>query len=56
MWALSVRFDPARSTRNQQGAFNTPGPLPPVGAREITSRIIMELVPPLSGKKCQSLD
>ncbi len=52
MWALSVRFDPARSAQIINRGRSTPlDPSLPVAAREITSRIIMDACTPFEWKE-----
>lgn len=52
IWALSVRFEPARSTQIINRGRSTPlDPSLPVAAREITSRIIMDACTPFEWKE-----
>jgi 4-hydroxy-3-polyprenylbenzoate decarboxylase len=52
LWALSVRYDPKRSTEIISRGRATPlDPSLPVGAREITSRIILDACLPFEWKE-----
>ncbi|MEW6112208.1 MAG: phenylphosphate carboxylase subunit beta, partial [Thermodesulfobacteriota bacterium] len=52
MWALSVRYDPARDTQIINRGRSTPlDPALPIEAREIVSRVIMDACTPYEWKR-----
>jgi len=52
MWALSVRYDPRRSTQIiNRGRSTSLDPALPINARDITSRIIMDACTPYEWKE-----